>query len=338
MPSPIENRPAKVMWAVDPFHDQPRIQLRSFEALAKLFGKAPMQVQPVAVLKLGKYDPARVQDEPKWRGLAEEAAKRINGLTSVIKHPGLLPTHFEKMIGGSTFGAAMSLLRYAIDEGAQMLVVSSHGRKGAERMLLGSFAESLVLKSPIPVLVVNPASRVKSVPRIKNILFPTDFSDSSYEAFSRTVLIARALRLPIRLFHKVEYLYPEVGPAFFYPAVSSASVKELRTSVIGLAQPWLNYAKQFGVKATFQLDHGGGRPLDEILGAAKKLGPATLIAIASQSNRAEALLMGSVTRQLLRESTAPVLVVHPNDESVVKRFVDEARLYGYDPAVRPMFF
>ena len=60
--------------------------------------------------------------------------------------------------------------------------------------------------------------------------------------------------------------------------------------------------------------------------------------MASQSGRGKALLLGSLTRQVLRNSLSPVLVVHPDHESAVKQFVDEAKLVGYAYTAKPLFF
>ena len=38
--------------------------------------------------------------------------------------------------------------------GADLIVVGTHGRRGVERMLLGSGAEQILRQSPVPVLVV----------------------------------------------------------------------------------------------------------------------------------------------------------------------------------------
>jgi len=38
--------------------------------------------------------------------------------------------------------------------GADLLVLGTHGRRGVERMLLGSDAEQVVRTSPVPVLLV----------------------------------------------------------------------------------------------------------------------------------------------------------------------------------------
>jgi len=337
MSSIPSQRSATIFWAVDPLHEQPQAQLRSFEAITKLFGKKPLTVHPVAVLSLGRYNPEKLEFQQKWADVLEFADGKLHKLLSPIKHPGLQPAAVIKQEGISVSKSAQAFLKHALENGAQMIAVSSHARKGMARLMLGSFAENLVLQSPIPVLVVNPGSKANSATRLKKVLFPTDFSESSYEAFARTVMLARALELPIRLFHRMHYLYPEVGPAFFYPAVSNESLKAVRQSIKEQSVPWIEYGKKFGVKVTFELSETTGNVAEEILAVAKKMGPDTVIAMASQSNKAIAVLLGSMTRQVLRTATCPVLVVHPNEETVIKRFVDEARLHGYDEA-RPLLF
>ena len=42
--------------------------------------------------------------------------------------------------------------------------------------------------------------------------------------------------------------------------------------------------------------------------------PATIIAMVSQTSAIESALLGSATRQVIRRSTCPVWVVHPNPQ------------------------
>lgn len=53
--------------------------------------------------------------------------------------------------------AAESIVRTAVEEGADLVVVGSHGRTGIPRMMLGSVAARVVTSSPVPVLVARRA-------------------------------------------------------------------------------------------------------------------------------------------------------------------------------------
>jgi nucleotide-binding universal stress UspA family protein len=54
----------------------------------------------------------------------------------------------------------VALAQLAIDIGADLIVVGTHGRRGLDHLMLGSVAESLVRHAPCPVLTWRP----KSVP------------------------------------------------------------------------------------------------------------------------------------------------------------------------------
>lgn len=49
--------------------------------------------------------------------------------------------------------AASGIVKTAQDEGADLIVMGSHGRSGIARLMLGSVATKVVAESPVPVLV-----------------------------------------------------------------------------------------------------------------------------------------------------------------------------------------
>ena len=55
--------------------------------------------------------------------------------------------------------ASEGILQAAKEEGADLIVVGSHGRTGIKRMLLGSIAAKVVSQSPVPVLVAREEHR-----------------------------------------------------------------------------------------------------------------------------------------------------------------------------------
>jgi nucleotide-binding universal stress UspA family protein len=52
--------------------------------------------------------------------------------------------------------AAEKIVEYAKNEGADMIIVGTHGAKGLERIILGSTAERVIKKASCPVLTFNP--------------------------------------------------------------------------------------------------------------------------------------------------------------------------------------
>ncbi len=52
--------------------------------------------------------------------------------------------------------AAEEIVNYAKDHDIDMIAISTHGRKGLEKILLGSVTERVIKTSSIPVLTINP--------------------------------------------------------------------------------------------------------------------------------------------------------------------------------------
>lgn len=70
------------------------------------------------------------------------------------------PVVFHVRIGDP----ATALHQVAVDVGADFIVVGTHGRRGLEKMLIGSVAESLVRSARVPVLVARP-NQLDDLPR-----------------------------------------------------------------------------------------------------------------------------------------------------------------------------
>ncbi len=69
-----------------------------------------------------------------------------------------------------------TITNYAAEHDVDLVAVSTHGRTGMERVLLGSVAERVVRGSPVPVLVLRPDGEDLAYPH-GDVLVPTDGSD-----------------------------------------------------------------------------------------------------------------------------------------------------------------
>jgi len=49
-----------------------------------------------------------------------------------------------------------SVLQFARDNKSELIIIGSHGRTGITRALLGSVAEGIIRRAPVPVLVTHP--------------------------------------------------------------------------------------------------------------------------------------------------------------------------------------
>jgi nucleotide-binding universal stress UspA family protein len=51
---------------------------------------------------------------------------------------------------------AEEILRFADEQGIDLIIMGTHGRKGLERTLMGSVADHVIKNAAVPVLTINP--------------------------------------------------------------------------------------------------------------------------------------------------------------------------------------
>jgi nucleotide-binding universal stress UspA family protein len=85
-----------------------------------------------------------------------------------------------------------------------VIVAGTHGRTGALKCLLGSVAEEIFRRSPVPVITIGPGVRCgKQKPRFERVLFATDFSQESLSAAAYAFSVARETDAQLLLVHVV---------------------------------------------------------------------------------------------------------------------------------------
>lgn len=92
--------------------------------------------------------------------------------------------------------------RFVRSRGTDLVVVGTHGRSGLRKLVLGSVAEDVFRQSPCPVLTVGPYSPgMAREPRLKHVLFATDFSAASSEALPWAVSAAQEFGARLTMLH-----------------------------------------------------------------------------------------------------------------------------------------
>lgn len=86
-----------------------------------------------------------------------------------------------------------SVQRAVEDDDVDLIVLGTHGRTGAEKLLLGSVAEEIFRRSPVPVLTIGPGVRssVHTGGRFRRVLFATDFTPESLAGAPYAVTFAQ---------------------------------------------------------------------------------------------------------------------------------------------------
>lgn len=204
---------------------------------------------------------------------------------------------------------------YALQTSTDMILVGSHGREGMKRFFLGSFAESLLMQSEVPVCIVG--SQIQQLAPIKNILFPTDFGEHSKQNFRHVLNMAQDLRADITLIHAIarpiESLYDiETRPQVYNYNGQMLSLEQIIEHKLEAmnkkAQHWSDWAFREGVHSQFHIDTTY-KGIDEIVIDAAEEFECQLIVMEAQSGPISAALLGSSTRNVTRKAPCPVYVL-----------------------------
>lgn len=95
----------------------------------------------------GYYDPdAFERARERGERLCAEARNRVEAADTL--ETTVVDTAVE------TGKPARTIVEYAADQGVDHVVMGSHGRSGVSRILLGSVAETVARRAPVPVTIV----------------------------------------------------------------------------------------------------------------------------------------------------------------------------------------
>lgn len=98
-----------------------------------------------------------VQDVERTRERAWEAAMEEQAEEELARIKKDQLDNSAKVVTGVVVGPPVAkILEYASQNSIDLIALSSHGRSGLERLLIGSVAEKLVRSAPCSVLVLRP--------------------------------------------------------------------------------------------------------------------------------------------------------------------------------------
>jgi nucleotide-binding universal stress UspA family protein len=115
-----------------------------------------------------------------------------------------------------------TIVDYASEYDIDLVVMPTQGRRGLERVLLGSVTERVVSSASVPVLVCNPGSEFAFAYPSERVLVPIDGSDAADRGLSAGIDVAEATGATLHLLTVVE-------TASLGPDVRSASTTERLT-------------------------------------------------------------------------------------------------------------
>lgn len=261
-----------IIWAVDPSPGDAALQRRTLKAITAVWHGDDVSIEPVCVMS------------GDWRGAGHRLAAQqaLERLIADARESNVTALTMLEQERHSLSGSVDTLLRHARDTGARVIAVGTHARTRLARLALGSFAETLLLRSNIPMLVVNPSAARAPTGPPRRLLFPTDFSAGSRRAFLSMLPLARRNSARVTLFYQFEYLSPETSGRIHASAIHQQFFTKDLAARRKKAESWARLAARAGVTVDVAISQEPGFVPDAILAKAAST-RAGLIAMASQS-------------------------------------------------------
>jgi nucleotide-binding universal stress UspA family protein len=200
------------------------------------------------------------------------------------------------------------LLKIVQEQSIDIIVMGSHGSRLFRRWFLGSVAEHILRKVPVPILTVSHAeeggyTRATDVISLKRVLYATDLGDSSAVGMKYAVGLSQKFGAELTVISVVEYLN------LSYEAIA----------YLGNEREERMQKRQIDLEAFIAREAPKGMPVkplvvdgkahQQILSKAEELHVDCIILNLQSTSPLERALLGSTAEKVVRSSTIPILSI-----------------------------
>ncbi len=282
----------KIMWAFDPFQtnkEQQQFAARILRSLAN----SKDELTAIYVASNAEAELATAFSVP--------ASKRYSTYPKKIMTAALKKLNLKKIKSEVLSEKSLSMTSitrqitdYTKKKKIDLLLIATNNKKFLPRLIFGSFAESIVHLSNCDLFIFHQRTKFNDKAPAR-ILYADDLTPKGTLGLERAIGYARKWNAELSIVH---IPMPEAGMTL--PEFKETTQKKIAKLEQYMAKQKVHYQiyLEYDVK-----------PMSEtLLEMADKTG-ADLIAVAAQTKKLEAFLGGSITRQILRASELPTLVL-----------------------------
>jgi nucleotide-binding universal stress UspA family protein len=290
----------KALWAFEPFHQDTMRIKGMYNTLRQLVG-SPSGIEVGFVANRSEPSLNLAFDIPEEerfsiypRKLIKQELKKARAEVEDKK------IHLVEHHTISTTKAVDRFLKLASDRDADLIGLFTHARKGYLRFVIGSFAETAIHRSKLSLLIFNPQTKV--APKIKNVLYASDFSPASKKHLKSVMAYCKKLKSNLTVFHQAEVIYK------WSLDESNPKIHAYRRKVDRM-KTWIEQeCHRAGISVEVIVASELKATSDMIFANMKKK-KIDLVVVSAKAGPMAALMGGSITRQIVRGSRVPVLVL-----------------------------
>ncbi len=222
--------------------------------------------------------------------------------------------------------AAEEILDHARAGGVDMIAMSTHGRSGIRRWLLGSVAEAVIRRSPVPVLLVRaalpseystdavpgqpdilgPPADTSTPPCIRHILCPVDLTPACREVMAAAGALASRFDADLTILHAV---YDPLDVTCSH--IPHPPMEQMREELIRIAEDKLRrlVRRTLGSPPRTALVVVAGSPFHQIIRFAQTHGIDLIVMGTEGRTGLDHVIMGSTAERVVRGAPCPVFSI-----------------------------
>jgi nucleotide-binding universal stress UspA family protein len=267
-------------------------------------------VRVAAATDLFPDDPASADPDPDALGRAVRA-NLARQLDAVVNRHGMPGVRWTTVVADGD--PAEAIVRAAVERGAAVIAMATHGRGAVGRAVFGSVADRVARSSPLPVLLVRSGGGEPPLPGpLRRLVVPLDGSALAEAALPVAAALAGRLGVPIHLLRVATWDASLVAPAVpFAPVVPLPPEVFVQAHDADRAE-----AARYLAREADRLRAAGSRASWTVLdgspfAALAEAAAAGDLIVLTSHGRGGVLrwALGSVAEKLVREAPAPVLLI-----------------------------
>lgn len=262
------------------------------------------------VIVIGVCEPEETEQGKSCSLYIHEQAERLKSTAPKAKYKA------EVLFGR----ADNKILDHAVQEKANIIVMTSHGKSGIMPWSLGSTVSKVLTRTQIPVLVIRASEKQQVKDRLfRKILVPLDGSEKSAAVLPYIAEIAMKFKSEVILIRAVEpgrHVHSVGGLS--YVRFKDIDIDKEKNKARKYLEEQGNKLVDTGSKVSYKVAAGESAP--EIIKTAKE-SDCSLIALSSHGHSAfDAWAHGSVTYKILQASNKSVLLV-PSSVAITRQSI-----------------
>lgn len=195
--------------------------------------------------------------------------------------------------------SASAILRYAASHQADLIVMGTAGHRGLEGFFSGSVATTIRRNATCPVVTIRSTEADPAERSVKNILAPTDFSESSRDAAREAANLAALFGATLHLFHVLDAVDRHSLIAPRGTRANEAEVHRAALELVAMAET---------LPGTVQMDMQEGDATIKITEAAERVGADMVVMSSHGRSGIRRLLLGSVAEGVANRINCPVWI------------------------------